>query len=92
MKSKEEEINYGITAISGYLAILKPQKKWNIYYDVAKENHNFSDWDRQYHGIIDGEEYFFVYDNNHLLYVINVTGDSTLTAMSELMELLARKF
>ena len=56
----------------------------------------FSDWSRQYHGIRTGEECFFVWEpveNGHgLLYVVQVTGDSLLTAAGELMKLVANKF
>lgn len=56
----------------------------------------FSDWSRQYHGIRTGEECFFVWEpveNGHgLLYVVQVTGDSLLTAAGELMKLVADKF
>ena len=56
----------------------------------------FSDWSRQYHGIRTGEECFFVWEpieNGHsLLYTVNVTGDSLLTAAEELMDLVSKKF
>ena len=56
----------------------------------------FSDWSRQYHGIRTGEECFFVWEpveNGHgLLYVVQVTGDSLLTAAGELMDLVSKKF
>lgn len=92
MTNKQEEINRGLAAITKYLKTLKPQKVWQIYYTIAEEHHNFTEWERQYFGILNGEEYLLIYDSVKLLYVINVTGDSTLTALSELMDLLARKF
>lgn len=51
-------------------------------------------WDVQRFGILSGEELFMVWDDRtgDLLYVVNVTADSMLTAVSELMNLLARKF
>ena len=53
-----------------------------------------SEYDRSRLHIRSGEEYFFVYDNkdpDHVLYAVNVTGDSVLTAASELMSLIAKK-
>lgn len=60
----------------------------------------FSAWDRKRFSLMSGEECFFVWENSRpdvadpygLLYVVNVTGDSVLTAASELMNLVARKF
>ena len=60
----------------------------------------FNSWDRERFHLIPGEECFFVWetsrpdvpDPNGLLYVVNVTGDSLLTAASELMNLASRKF
>ena len=60
----------------------------------------FSAWDRKRFNLLAGDEYFFVWetsrpdvaDPNGLLYVVNVTADSLLTAASELMNLAARKF
>ncbi len=60
----------------------------------------FNSWDRQRFSLIPGEECFFVWeksrpnvpDHNRLLYVVCVTGDSILTAASEIMNLVCRKF
>jgi hypothetical protein len=60
----------------------------------------FSTWDRKRFGLVSGEEYFFVWENSRpdvadpygLLYVVCVTADSLLTAASELMNLVSRKF
>lgn len=56
----------------------------------------FTPWQMKYHGILSGIEYFLVYEHDpetgkRLLYVINVSGDSYLTAASELMDLASRK-
>ena len=59
-----------------------------------------SDWDRKFHGILPGDEYFMIYEHDandmeepyHLLYTVNVSYDSPLTAASELMDLVSRKF
>jgi len=52
---------------------------------------DFTEWARKYHGILPGEEYFYVW-KGQLLYAVNVSADSYLTAADELMGLLARKF
>ena len=54
----------------------------------------YTDFQREYHGIRTGSEYFMFWEEEkmHLLYVKDVTADSALTAMAELMCLAARKF
>lgn len=57
----------------------------------------FTDFQRRYHGLLPGEEVFIIWDEvdinaPDLLYVVNVTGDSILTAGCELMTLVAKKF
>ena len=91
--SKETEILKGIVLIQQYLEFLKPEKKWDIVYAIPKDcEKKFGEWSTKYHGLINGEEYIFIFEKKTLLYAINVTGDSTLTAISELMDLLAKKF
>lgn len=50
--------------------------------------------DRRMHGIVEGDEYILVRSdvNGRVLYAVNVSADSVLTAISELMKLLAQKF
>lgn len=60
----------------------------------------FTKWECQYHRLYTGEERFFIFeirnpgdiDPQHLLYSVNVTGDSVLAAAGELMNLVSRKF
>ena len=54
----------------------------------------FTDFEKQYHRIHDGDEMFFIFDrpDDILLYTVNVTGDSVLTAFEELMKVIAAKF
>lgn len=62
----------------------------------------FSEWNRKYFSLHSGEECFFIWEDEDacasapkphvLLYVVNVTGDSLLTAAGELMDLVSRKF
>jgi hypothetical protein len=51
----------------------------------------YTDFQREYHGIISGDEYFMIDDPDGLLYAVNVSGDSNMTAAAELMELVSRK-
>ncbi|MBQ6960901.1 MAG: hypothetical protein IJP78_08000 [Clostridia bacterium] len=61
---------------------------------------SFSEWERKRFSLRTGEEYFFVWetpcpadvDPRALLYVVNVTADSLLTAAHMLMSLVAIKF
>ena len=54
----------------------------------------YTDFQREDHHILTGSEYFLIWEEEtmHLLYVKDVTADSALTALSELMCLAARKF
>ena len=52
----------------------------------------YSDWNRQRFGLCSGEEAFFIFRRSSLLYVVNVSADSYLTAARELMDLIGRKF
>lgn len=64
---------------------------------VCLNEHNiqgFTDFERRYHGLLTGEKFITIREaaDNYLLYAVNVTGDSILTAVGELMNLIARKF
>jgi len=60
----------------------------------------FTEWERKSKAIRTGDEYFLVYDyapdwntdKPDLLYAVNVSIDSLLTAANELLDLLSRKF
>lgn len=52
----------------------------------------FSVWQREKFRLIRGDEYFFISQGPALLYVVNVTADSILTAARELMDKIAQKF
>ena len=85
------------------LRITRPNHSISIeYVNVTDDNvDRYTDWQRKRNGIGTGNEYFIVWDENpdwdapsgrDLLYAVNVTYDSILTAASELMNLLSRKF
>ena len=52
----------------------------------------FSDWDQRRLGLLHGEEMFIIGEPDRVLYAVNVTGDSVLTAAYELMRLVSAKF
>ena len=61
---------------------------------------DFTEWERDRNELFIGHEYFLIWevpdpyaiDPFHLLYAVNVSADSVLTAVSELMNLVSRKF
>lgn len=54
--------------------------------------YRYNDFQRRYHGILTGNEYFMIEEPGALLYAVNVTGDSLMTAAAELMALVGKKF
>jgi len=89
--SKTEQINFAIQKVQEILNIIRPENNWKITYSTP-ENIEVSDWDRTYHGLINKEDYFFIWIGQKLHYTVNVTGDSVLTAIQELINKLALKF
>lgn len=65
-----------------------------IYYEKMTDESikTYTDWQRTYNHLLTGEEYFIIWDGPSLLYAVNVSGDSALTAAEELMHLVASKF
>ncbi len=61
---------------------------------------DFTDWQCQKNKLFIGNEYFLIWEVPgpyaiepfHLLYAVNVSADSVLTAVAELMNLVCRKF
>ena len=78
------------------------RKNITITYDRPTDETitQYTDWQRRYHGILTGDEFFFIWENNspfvpearHLLYVERVTADSALAAAAELTWLISCKF
>lgn len=91
MSNKTNQILFCAKKIESMLEYIRPNNGWEIAYDIP-EHVNLTEWDRHYHNLYDGEDYFFVFVNGKLLYAINVTGDSVLTAVQELITKLAAKF
>ena len=98
--NKQLQINACLRNVRSIMDTVRPDKPLRIEYWKISEDpavgvsiHNFTDWERKYFGIGNGGEYFFIWeDEEYLLYVVDVTGDSVLTALSELMNLIGRKF
>ena len=61
---------------------------------------DFTEWERERTKLFIGYEYFLIWevpdpyaiDPFHLLYAVNVSADSVLTAVAELMNLVSHKF
>jgi len=61
---------------------------------------DFTEWERERNELFIGHEYFLIWevpdpcdiDPFHLLYAVNISADSILTAAAELMHLVCRKF
>ena len=74
-------------------------KVWKISYVEMDGTtiKQFSDWDQRRLGLMTGGEYLIVVDitdteKPHILYAINVSGDSVLECMHQLFDLLSAKF
>ena len=92
---KRFEINYGIASIHGILRAINPKKNWLIVWKKMDDEamSALTDWQREYHRIRKNQEYFLIYnDEGCLLYALNVSAESTLCSLSNLMKLLADKF
>ena len=98
---KQLTIDSCLRNIRNIMNLARPDMPLRIEYWKISENpalgssiHNFTEWEQRYFHIMTGEEYFFIWDEeeDRLLYVVNVTGDSVLTALSELMNLIGKKF
>lgn len=84
------------------IRIARPERKIVIEY-VKPTDHDierYTEWERKRNALRTGDEYFLVWDTDphwdtdraDLLYAVNVSIDSLLTAAYELLELLHRKF
>lgn len=91
MSDKTTQINFCKQKIQEVLNYLRPGNRWNLVY-TKPEDVALSTWNRKYLQLLDSEDYFIIYVNDEPLYAINVTGDSVLTAIRELVDKLADKF
>lgn len=82
--------------------LARPERDIRIVYIQPDDAsiQKFTEWERKRMAIRTGDEYFLVYDyapdwntdKPDLLYAVNVSIDSFLTAANELLDLLSRKF
>ena len=91
MIDKTEKILYCTQKIKDILDYLRQGNDWEIKYGKP-ENIPLTSWDKEILQLICGEDYFFIYVGNVPLYAVNVTADSVLTAINELVNKLAVKF
>lgn len=91
MTSKTKQIEFCLNKIHEIMNELRPKCNWSIRY-AKPEEIAIHEWKKEYLKIIDNEDYFFVYIDGSLTYAVNVTGDSVMTAIYELINLLAKKF
>lgn len=104
-----EELMFALTHVEDILALINHNrvkeygtfagKIWSFQYVEIKNKKDleqFTEWQRTYHGIREGEEYLLIFDISNsipsLLYVINVSADSVLCCMHELFGLLMEKY
>ena len=94
--AKAYEVGKGIEHIMSMLKIVNPQKakRWRIeYMRMGKDTlDTFGSFEVNYHGLLLNEEYIMIFDETGLLYAINVTGNSVLYTLKELMDKCADKF
>lgn len=79
---KTEQINFALQHIQEILENIRPNNDWKIVYVAYDDDTE----------VLAGEEVFKIYIEGRLAYEVNVTCDSVLTALSELMSKLAKKF
>lgn len=93
--TKAEKITFGIAKIQEILAIVNPEKKWDIKYlkmDSATIQ-LITNWNKERFGFHIGGEYIVIWDDEgYMLYAENVNADSVLTTLSVLMDKLSWKF
>ena len=94
---------YGIViSAMKLLKMARPERRLGITYikPDAEAIERFTEWQRRRNCILEGNEYFLVWDyapdwdtdEPDLRYAVNVSADSLLTAAWELFELLSKKF
>lgn len=95
-QDKREKIESCLQHVFYMLQEINPEKHWVLEYTRTKNPElRFTRWQLDYHHIRPNQEYICVWNKTvspvHLLYVVDVTGDSVITAIGELMNLLAKK-
>lgn len=91
---KAKQMAEALEKVMEISAITRPGQKYIMWYTRMTEEELgvFTDWDVKRFGLRAKDEYVFVADNTgHILYAINVSGDSVMQSVAELTDLLAGK-
>ena len=82
--------------VAEMLFIVRPDKRIRVEYRRmnAEILASYDPWYVQYHRLVPGDEYMLLWDLefDEMLYAVNVTGDSYLYCVKELLDLIAEKF
>lgn len=82
--------------VAEMLYIVRPDKKIRVEYVrmTPERLAKLDPWYIKYHRLIEKDEYMFVWDLefDELLYAVNVSGNSYLYCIKELLDLIAEKF
>ena len=98
--SRQERMNEMLEHVNAMLRRIRPDRCLAVNYLNADEENikAFSEWDRTRLCILPHNEYFVVMEwenastKAYILYAVNISMDSELTAMEELFHLLSYKF
>ena len=91
------EIEFGIERIQEIMNKIRPNKRWYIEYMPEFDEGKFTDWQISYHGMCKDGEYILIYSIEEdtvmdLLYVIDVSWNSSMYTLKCLVDILAEKF
>lgn len=92
--NKAQKMEIALRKVMDIADITRPGKDASFRYVVITEDnlHDYSDWDIERLRLCTGLEYILVVeDSGHILYSINVSGDSIMQSIAELTNLLAGK-
>lgn len=91
---KAEQMKEALEKITEICDVTRPGKNARLWYVRMTEDKlaDYSDWDIKRLGLRENYEYIVVAENTgHILYAINVSGNSVMQSIAELTNLLARK-
>lgn len=98
--TRKERMDEMLVHVNQMLRRIHPDRGLAVnFLKITKDDlQSFSDWDRKRLGLHTGMECFIILEweraatKSHILYVVDVSADSELTAMDELFHLLSYKF
>ena len=91
MPDKRNEIMTALNYINDMMIALGYDVDISYHVEDYEHRDEVPEGWKHMHQMTAGDEYMLVRNAGQLLYAVDVTADNTLTAVSELMELLARK-